>query len=369
MMFDRSALRLEPLSRRRNRVRLPEAAIDPQQLVGPLTDSALEQGIRELAAAIRAARKRNAPRLLTYGAHLIKNGLGPVLIGLIEDGWISGLATNGAGIIHDWELAFQGETSEDVRSNVATGRFGLWEETGRYLNLALIAGAHRDLGYGEAVGDLIERDGIELPSQRQLREEIRELAGTHPQRAAAACDLLEVLRRFEVPAGRLEVEHRFRRYSVQAAARRLRVPCTGHPMFGHDIIYTHPINRGAAVGRAAERDFLQFAGQIAELEHGVYLSVGSAVMSPMIFEKSFSMANNLARQNEKSIEHHRIFVVDLAPQSGAWMGEQEPPPDDPMYYLRFLKTFRRMGGSMQYLSGDNRIVLPRLYQLLREDAS
>ncbi len=366
MSLDRTALQTEPLSRRENRVRLPEAAIDPDAAVAPPPDDLLEHGIRELAAAIRAARSTGAPRVLAYGAHLIKNGLGTVLIRLIEEGWISGLATNGAGIIHDWELAFQGATSEDVRDNIANGRFGLWEETGRYLNLALAVGALRKLGYGEAVGALIHHDGLEIPSERELCTEARQLADTDPEHAAAACDLLTLVRRFALPAGRIDVAHPYRAYSVQAAAYRLRIPCTGHPMFGHDIIYTHPMNHGAAVGRTAERDFLRFAGQVAELDGGVYLSVGSAVMSPMIFEKSFAMANNLALQKGMPIDSHSIFVVDLSPAPSVWEHDIEPETDDPAYYLRFLKTFNRMGGRMRYLCGDNRTVLPRLYRLLKE---
>jgi hypothetical protein len=141
-------------------------------------------------------------------------------------------------------------------------------------------------------------------------------------------------------------------------------------MFGHDIIYCHPMNHGAAIGRSAERDFLSFAETISRMQGGVYLSVGSAVMSPMIFEKSFSMAQNLALQRGEQIENHRIFVVDLAKVSWDWQRQGEPPEDDPAYYMRFLKSFSRMGGRMEYIAVDNRLFFQRLLQELvgnRED--
>ena len=103
--------------------------------------------------------------MLAFGAHTIKNGLAPVLIQLMEQGWVTLLATNGAGIIHDWEFSFQGLSSEDVRANVAQGQFGIWEETGFNLNLALVVGAYEGLGYGEAVGKMIEREGLDIPPE------------------------------------------------------------------------------------------------------------------------------------------------------------------------------------------------------------
>ncbi len=368
-MFDRTALQLLPLSTRRNRVRLPGAAVEPECEPSPLAEREVETGVRELAEAVRAARGAGRPRVLAFGAHLVKNGLAPVLIRLIEDGWFTALATNGAAIIHDWELAYQGETSEDVQDGVQHGRFGLWEETGRFLNLALLLGAYRGLGYGESVGAMIHDNGLTIPTEQALRESVLERLDSEPAEAGAACDLLEIVRSFEIKPGTVAIEHRFREYSIQAAAYRLGVPFTAHPMFGHDIIYTHPLNRGAAVGRTAERDFLRFADSIAAIESGVYLSVGSAVMSPMIFEKSFSMAMNRALQAGRPITNHQIYVVDLAQSSWDWRSDGEPPSDNPAYYLRFLKTFSRMGGRMRYLYGDNRRILPRLYYLLSAEHS
>lgn len=291
--------------------------------------------------------------MLAFGAHTIKNGLAPVLIWLIEQGWVTHLATNGAGIIHDWEFAFQGRSSEDVRVNVARGEFGTWEETGRLINLALNIGAYRGMGYGESVGSFIEKEGAEIPGAEELLCEIQELAKVDAAQAAAAADLLSILRRFEIPAGWLQAEHPWKVYSIQAAAYRLGVPFTGHPMFGHDIIYNHPMNHGPSIGRTAERDFLAFASHVARLEGGVYLSIGSAVMSPMVFEKSLSMARNLAIQEGRTIEDFLITVVDLAESRWDW-SQGEPPESNPDYYLRYNKSFSRMGGRMRYLSADNR---------------
>ena len=352
--LDRAHLRLLPLRERPNRM---AAARDLVRLGGrpPALDAATQAIVTESAARVRAARAAGAPVLLATGAHAIKNGLGPVLIRLLETGWLTHLATNGAGIIHDWELAFQGETSEDVRANVAAGQFGLWQETGFHLNLALALGAFDGLGYGEAVGRLIATERHDVPPREELLAAVRH-AGESPaasERAAAAADLLALADRHGLAPGRRAVPHPHRAISVQAAAYRLGVPCTGHPMFGHDIIYTHPLNCGAALGRCAERDFLAYAHQVARLEGGVYFSVGSAVMSPMIFEKSLAMAQNLARQAGRQITRHFIVVVDLARPQWDWR-QGEPPPDHPDYYLRFCKSFSRMGGEMRYAGADNR---------------
>jgi hypothetical protein len=136
-------------------------------------------------------------------------------------------------------------------------------------------------------------------------------------------------------------------------------------MFGHDIIYTHPANHGAAIGRVALRDFLTYAEQVHQLEGGVYLSVGSAVMSPMVFEKSLSMSQNLELQEGRKITNHHMVIVDLAESSWDWQKDGEPPTNNPAYYLRFCKTFSRMGGTMRYACADNRDFLLTLLQELR----
>ena len=354
---------MKPLATRPNKTQIERdhVPIDhpPQGL-----DSAAEQTVADVVGWVTAARNRNAPVMLTYGAHTIKNGMALVLIRLMEEGWVTHLATNGAGIIHDWEFAFQGQSSEDVQVNVRQGQFGNWEETGRYINLALNVGAYEGKGYGEAVGAFIENEGLDIPDAATLKAEVAAHLDNDPSRSAAAADLLSIVNKFELPPGRLEIAHPWKRFSVQGAAYRLRIPLTGHPMFGHDIIYNHAMNHGASLGRAAERDFLTFAESVSRLEGGVYLSIGSAVMSPMVFEKSLSISQNLAIQQGTLIENHKIMVVDLAKSHWDW-SKGEPPQDNPDYYLRYNKSFNRMGGEMKYLSADNRDFLLALYQSLQ----
>lgn len=362
--LDRSQLRLYPLAERVNRVSVATGLVLPSTPPRGLTDEG-RRAVAETAERMQRARSTGRPVVLAFGAHTIKNGLGPVLIRLMETGWVQHLATNGAGIIHDWEFAFLGETSEHVQENVERGRFGLWHETGFHLNLALVLGAYDGLGYGEAVGRLIETGAHQIPGRGELLAALAH-ADEGPAacaHAASAADLLSVIDTFGLSEGVLSVPHPERAHSVQAAAFRLDVPFTGHPMFGHDIIYTHPLNCGAAVGRCAERDFLSFAHSISQIEGGVYLSVGSAVMSPMIFEKSLSMAQNLALQSGRRIETHTIVVVDLASSRWDW-SRGEPPEESPEYYLRFCKSFSRMGGTMRYVSADNRDFLLGLCQEL-----
>jgi rfaE bifunctional protein kinase chain/domain len=361
---DRRRLRFVPLSARPNRVRIERDRVRPDQPLGRLP-AALAAGIDASAADVRGARAEGRPVILAFGAHAIKNGLAPVFAALIEEGWVTHLATNGAGVIHDWEFAFQGASSEDVRENVASGTFGMWHETGLYINLAIAVGAWEGLGYGASVGALVAHDGLLVPAFDELVATARDHAADDPERAAAALDLAGLLRALDLPPGRLHVEHPFAHFGLQATAYRLGVPYTAHPMFGHDIIYLHPANLGAAVGRTAERDFLEFAAAVADLRDGVYLSVGSAVMSPMVFEKSFSMAQNLALQNGAGVTGHKIVVVDLVESPWDWARDGEPPADDPAYYQRYLKTFSRMGGEMRYVAADNRTFLLGLLQALR----
>ena len=144
--LDRSRLRIRRLECRPSKVEIVRDAVPPETEPRTLSTAASE-ALAECVAKIRAARLAGRPVMLAFGAHTIKNGLAPVLIQLIEQGWVTLLATNGAGIIHDWEFAFQGLSSEDVRANVDQGQFGIWEETGFYLNLALVVGAYEGLGY------------------------------------------------------------------------------------------------------------------------------------------------------------------------------------------------------------------------------
>ena len=360
--LDRDKLVVKTLADRPNKLAILKDHVGPEQTPRNLGETDTKVVV-ELATRIREARRARRPVVMAFGAHTIKNGLAPVLIRLMEEGWITHLATNGAGIIHDWEFAYLGQSSEDVKENVRRGEFGIWQETGLYINLAIIVGAYEGLGYGESVGKMIEREGLDIPGIEDLRLKISD-SKTEEGMIAAAADLLGVIRKFNLKPGWMAIPHPFKAYSAQAAAYRLGVPFTGHPMIGHDIIYNHPMNHGAAIGRTALRDFLSFAESISRIQNGVYLSVGSAVMSPMIFEKALSMAQNLALQEGRCIDRHHIAVVDLAESTWDWQALGEPPKDNPAYYLRYCKTFSRMGGTMRYLCADNRNFLLTLTQAL-----
>lgn len=353
-MLDRRRIKTKPLAERVNRTFIEREAIQPGREPHELSDD-LRRTVALTAERIRSARRDGSSVMLAFGAHTIKNCLGPVLIHMMEEGWLTHLATNGAGIIHDWEFAYLGESSEHVAANVEVGQFGIWEETGYYLNLALLVGAWRGLGYGESVGSMIAEEAVELPERASLLGELEAAAGQSPfpESAAGAADLLYMMDRFDLPPGRMAVPHPWKRFSVQAAAYRLGVPFTSHPMIGHDIIYTHQLSHAAAIGRAAQRDFLAFAHNVSKLDGGVYMSIGSAVMSPMIFEKSLSMSQNLAIQAGGHMDNHMMVVVDLQKSTWDW-SESEPPEEHPDYYLRYYKTFHRMGGELHYCSADNR---------------
>ena len=361
--FDRDKLLIKKLTDRYNKVSIETDMIPVSQKPVNLSDQDSKL-INNTADRIRSARQKQRSVILTFGAHTIKNGLAPTLIALIEEGWITHLATNGAGIIHDWELAYHGKTSEDVRENVKNGQFGIWEETGYYLNLALILGSYEGLGYGESIGKMISLEGLQIPDITFLSDEAKRNVEKDPEHASASIDLLGVIKKFKLNPGFIRIPHPYKQYSVQATAYDLKVPFTGHPMFGQDIIYNHPMNYGAAIGRTALCDYLNFAESVSRIDHGVYMSLGSAVMSPMIFEKSLSMAQNLEIQKGNHIDNHFILVVDLAASDWDWQKKGEPPADNPAYYLRYCKTFYRMGGEMHYLKADNRDFLPALYHNL-----
>jgi hypothetical protein len=361
--FDRDQLAIKKLAERPNKISLETHLIPVTQKPANLSVEAGEI-INLTARRIRQAKQKQTSVMLTFGAHTIKNGMSSALIALIEEGWVTHLATNGAGIIHDWELAFQGKTSEDVRENVKNGQFGIWNETGLFINLALVVGAYEGLGYGESVGKMISREGLPIPEISFLTNEAVQKIGSDPDKAAAAIDLIGVIKKFNLTPGFMSIPHPYKDYSVQAHAFNKNIPFTGHPMFGHDIIYNHPMNHGAAIGRTALTDFLYFAASVSKLEYGVYMSLGSAVMSPMVFEKSLSMSQNLEIQKNRHIDNHFMLVADLAKSDWNWQKDGEPPVDNPSYYLRYCKTFSRMGGEMHYITADNRDFLLKLYQKL-----
>ena len=171
----------------------------------------------------------------------------------------------------------------------------------------------------------------------------------------------------KIPSGRLTVTHRWKQASILAAAWKHGVPMTVHPGIGYDIIANHPIFNGGAIGRAAEWDFKLFGGSLDRLDGGVALSVGSAIMGPQVFEKSASCVNNLRLQAGRPVVHdHAIYVVDLQ-DGGGWDWTQgEPPKTNPAYYLRFCKSYSRMGGAMQYLQCDNAAFIHQLYRVLAD---
>jgi len=364
-MIDARKLRVFPLAERRSYIEIAGAAQDPAAPAPAI--GALGARIDALADRIRKARIRGAGVMLAYGAHLIKNGAGTLVNALIEAGHVTHVATQGAGVIHDWEFAFLGRSSESVRDNAPAGRFGSWDETGRWINLAVLAGASEGLGFGEAMGRLISGESLTLPEPEALARAIA--SEPADDLAGARADLLWAMRSFGLRAGTVAVPHPYKRFSVPACAYRLRVPFTVHPGIGYDIIVNHPMYPGGAIGRAATTDARIFAAGTDRLaEGGVYLSVGSAIMSPQVFEKAFSAANNLrAGDGRPPIRGHHIAVVDLQDGGGWDWSRGEPPHDSPAYYLRYCKSFARMGGTLDYFSCDNRAFLLNLLARLRKN--
>lgn len=344
-------LKVLPLAERRSLTRVEDILLSPDAAPAPLAEP-LQHSIRECAARIRQARERGAAVVLIYGAHLLRNGAALLLDRMMARGWVTHLATNGAGTIHDWEYAWCGASTESVEMNVASGTFGTWHETATNIHLALMTGALDGLGYGRALGRFIAENGATVPSAETLARAIAEQPA-HPLTAARA-DLLRALGEQRFPSGRVTVEHRWPHASILAAAWRHGVPLTVHPGIGYDIISNHPIFSGSVIGRAAELDFKLIGGSIAQLDGGVLLSIGSAIMGPQVFEKSLSCVNNLRLQNGRGvIAGHRIYVVDLQDGGGWDWTRGEPPKTNAAYYLRFCKSFSRMGAPMHYLQCDN----------------
>jgi hypothetical protein len=202
--------------------------------------------LRKVADHMVQAIRSGNPIVLALGAHVIKVGLNPVIIDLMERGIIDGLALNGAGIIHDAELAMVGKTSEDVAAQIGDGKFGMAEETGRILNEAIIEGADLGDGLGKAVGARLAKE--DFP---------------------------------------------YKRYSLAARAFELDIPLTVHVAIGTDIIHFHPRVDGAAIGKTSHLDFRIFSSLISRMEGGVFINLGSAVIMPEVFLKALSLARNL----------------------------------------------------------------------------
>lgn len=358
--LDLSRLLVRPLESRRSLTTVDEILLDPAAQPKPLP-GALADRVAECARRIRRAREVGGGVMLIYGAHLLRNGAATILGRMMEGGWITHLATNGAGTIHDWEYAWLGRSTESVRENVPLGAFGSWDETGRNIHLALLAAGLRGEGYGAGLGRFIAEDGVELPSAEELEQSLRD-EPAHPL-APARADALRAILANALPAGRISVEHRWKDASILAQAFRHGVPMTVHPGIGYDIIANHPMFNGAVIGRAAEQDFRLFGGSVETLDHGVVLSVGSAIMGPQVFEKSLSCVNNLRIQDGRPIvADHAIYVVDVQDGGGWDWTTGEPPKSNPAYYLRFCKSYARMGGEMHYLQCDNAAFIHNLYR-------
>jgi len=272
--FDLSGIQTYPIKSRRSKARVEDfaRASAPHGSFAAFLDSLPRTlAARDFNAIVHAlvdAKRAGAGAVWGLGAHVIKTGLGPVLIDLMERGFVSAIATNGASIIHDFEVAISGATSEDVDESLGPGRFGMADETGRLLNRAINDGVGEGLGIGQAVA--------------------RFLSARQPQ---------------------------FAKQSILAAAARLDIPVTVHIAIGTDIIHMHPGASGAALGEGSLRDFRYFVSNVARLEEGVYLNCGSAVVLPEVFLKAVAIARNRGIALAKLTTVNLDFIRSYRPQT------------------------------------------------------
>ena len=267
--FDLSGISTYPLKSRKSKARVEDfAAPAPPGSVAAFVDSLPDilaaADFKAIVRAMTEAHRNHAGIVWGLGAHVIKTGLGPVIVDLMERGYVSAVATHGAAVIHDFEVALVGATSEDVDEALGPGRFGMADETGRLLNGAISEGVAAGLGLGQSVA--------------------RFLASRSPQYA---------------------------RSSVLAAAARLEIPVTVHVAVGTDINHMHASASGAAIGEGSLRDFRYFASNVARLERGVYLNCGSAVVLPEVFLKAVALARNrgiaLAELTTVNLDFIRLY--------------------------------------------------------------
>jgi hypothetical protein len=263
-----------PLASRKSKVNVndfarPVSANAPlSKFLDSLPDILAARDFRAIASAIHQAKKQRKAILWGIGGHVIKTGLGPLLVELMRRGFISGIAMNGAALIHDFEIALSGNTSEDVEAGLGAGQFGMARETGEYLNQVAVTAARTRIGYGEAAGQFLAARGL-------------------PQANAHA--------------------------SVLWNAYRMRIPVTVHLAIGTDIPHMHPAADGAALGAATYHDFRLFCSLVKEMHSGgVYLNWGSAVLLPEVFLKAVSVVRNLGvslrpitTANFDFIQHYR----------------------------------------------------------------
>jgi len=258
--------------------------------------------IREVASRMAKAHRSGKVVALGMGAHVIKVGLGPMIIDFMERGIINSIAMNGAGIVHDFELAFNGQTSEDVAAEIGGGSFGMAEETGRMLNRAIIDGGRKGHGIGRSVGEMILEE--KLPH-----------------------------------AGK----------SIIAAGARLGIPVTVHVAIGTDIIHMHPSADGASIGEGSYRDFRLISSVISQLDSGVYLNIGSAVLLPEVFLKALTLVRNLGHEVKNFTTVNMDFIQGYRPTQNV---VRRPTQD---------------GGRGFALTGHHEIMVPLLFSVLAEE--
>jgi hypothetical protein len=285
--FDLSGIKTYPLRSRQSKVGLAQFATPYKAGSGldgflkSLPGLLAAKDFKEVVEAIVTAKRAGRAIVWGLGAHVLKTGLSPVIVDLMERGYVSAIATNGAGIIHDFEIALSGGTSEDVDATLGPGTFGMAEETATQLNLAINEGVASGLGLGQSVGRFL--DAAKPP---------------------------------------------FAQISVSAAAWRLQIPVTAHVAIGTDIIHMHPQASGASIGEASLRDFKYFVSTVARLEGGVYLNCGSAVVLPEVFLKAVAIARNEGRSldglttvNLDFLRHYRPLTnVVTRPTAGTGKG-------------------------------------------------
>ncbi|MBP7053956.1 MAG: hypothetical protein KBE65_23330 [Phycisphaerae bacterium] len=375
--FDPSGIGTYPLAARSNKVKLGDL-VRPKDVEGLSLDVPQEvrRDTRAVAEAIVAARRRNQPVILFTGAHLIKNGLGPLLLDLVERGCVTLVAGNGATTIHDFELALVGETSENVPAALDKGLFGMAYEFA-YINTALSVGNEQKLGYGESLGRTIcdeqfrrqvlsraaekgrSGDSVDARMRRSVEadkivrpSDLLNFSPSCPDLASSAAE------------GVSPTEFSHPEVSVLAACYRQGVPFTVHVGIGTDVIDQHPSFDGQAKGGCSGRDFLLYTNEVAKLtEGGVVLNIGSAVTGPEVLLKAVSMAANVGRVP------HGILTADFDLR----MHEPRQMRDEaaPCYYFRDQKSVvtripEAFGGRGLYIQGDQKQTFPLLYKKVTE---
>ncbi|MBN2853705.1 MAG: hypothetical protein JXQ23_13295 [Clostridia bacterium] len=313
-MFDRSKLILKPLEEREHDLDL-SVMMDINQKPALLHDEKIDIIVEK----IKQAKKKNATVMMMMGAHVIRAGCTPWLIRLMEEGYITHFALNGAGSIHDFEFAMIGATTESVAKYISEGQFGLWKESG-FINDYVNEGVSNGLGYGEALGKAIEENNF-----------------------------------------------KYKKYSLLAAGYRMQIPVTVHVGIGLDFIHQHANCDGGAIGLGSYRDFLIYAKSIQNLENGVFLNFGSAVTGPEVYLKALSMARNTAHQKNEKIAHFTTAVFDLLEIEQNT--NDTPKKSDPRYYFRPWKTILARtvadGGHGYYIQGTHDLTVSTMaYQLL-----